>query len=293
MKFGTLYSYWGNEWNCDYSEVAERVKSLGFDILEIGAGHLLNMSDKDIDALRRLADKLGLELTCNIGPAKDKDVASSDPGVRKAGIEFLSNIMKKMKRLGSDRLVGVQYTYWPNDFTDLDKDAIWARGVESVKELAHVAENCGVHMCLEVVNRFETHILNTGAEALDFCKQVDHENVNILMDTFHMNIEEDNIPDAIRAVGSRLGHLHVGEGNRKLPGEGSLPWKEIGEALRSIKFDGGVVMEPFYLDGGQVGKDIKVWRDLSDGASRQEMDNKIAESLKFLRANFLQDNTNG
>ena len=232
MKFGTLYSYWGNTWSCDYFETAERVKKLGFDILEIGAGHLLEMSEDEIKKLRDHAGSLGLILSCNIGPPKDKDVASSDASVRKAGVAFLSDIMRAMKVLGSDTLVGVQYTYWPNDFTDLDKPAIWARGVESVKELGKVAEECGVQICLEVVNRFETHILNTAEEALAFCSEVDNRNVSILLDTFHMNIEEDNIADAIREAGSMLSHLHVGEGNRKLPGEGSLHWDEIGKALR-------------------------------------------------------------
>ena len=287
MKFGTLYSYWGNEWSCDYFATARKVRELGFDILEIGAGHLLDMSGKEIDDLKSLCKDIGLVITSNIGPAKNKDVASPDPAVRRAGIEFLTDIMKAMKRLGSDKLVGVQYTYWPNDFTDLDKPAIWARGVESVKKMAPVAEDCGVEMCLEVVNRFETHILNTGAEAAAFCAEVGHKSVKILLDTFHMNIEEDNIPRAFREAGSLLGHIHVGEGNRKLPGEGSLPWAEIGQALRDIHFTGGVVMEPFYYDGGQVGKDIKVWRDLSDGATREEMDRKIARSLKFLREQFL------
>lgn len=293
MKFGTLYSYWGNEWSCNYSEIVERVSRLGFDILEIGAGHLLELSELQISDLRSKAEKQGIEITCNIGPAKDKDVASAKSSTRRDGIDFLSNIMKAMKLLGSNRLVGVQYTYWPNDFSDLDKVAIWARGVDSVKELAQVAEGYGIHMCLEVVNRFETHILNTGAEALDFCKEVGNDNVNILMDTFHMNIEEDNISDAIRAVGGKLGHLHVGEGNRKLPGEGSLPWKEIGKALRDIKYTGGVVMEPFYFKDGQVGKDIKVWRDLSDGASREEMDQKITKSLQFIKSIFLKGSVNG
>jgi D-psicose/D-tagatose/L-ribulose 3-epimerase len=139
-----------------------------------------------------------------------------------------------------------------------------------------------------VVNRFETHILNTCKEGIDFCKQVDNKNVKILLDTFHMNIEEDNIPDAIRLAGDMLGHLHVGEGNRKLPGEGSLPWGEIGKALRDIGFDKGVVMEPFYFQGGQVGKDIKVWRDLSEGASVAEMDRRIASSLEYLKSQFVK-----
>jgi len=286
MKFGTLYSYWGNEWRCDYFETAKKVASLGFDILEVGAGHLIDMSDNELADLRKLSKDLGLTITSNIGPAKDKDVASKDPEIRKAGIKFLSDIMKAMDKLDSRTLVGVMYTFWPNDFSDLDKPAIWARGVESVKELGKVAESLNIDMCLEVVNRFETHILNTCKEALQFCEEVDNKNVKILLDTFHMNIEEDNISDAIRLAGDKLGHLHVGEGNRKLPGEGSLPWGEMGQALRDIGYDRGVVMEPFYYKGGQVGKDIKVWRDLSEGATVEEMDKKIATSLKFLRSQF-------
>ncbi len=287
MKFGTLYSYWNNTWSCDYFRTAERVRRAGFDILEIGAGHLLDMSKEDILKLKEHSANLGLTITCNIGPAKDKDVASADEDTRRAGITFLSDIMKAMKLLGSKTLVGVQYTYWPNDFSDLDKPAIWARGVESVKELAKSAEDCDVQMCLEVVNRFETHILNTAEEAISFCNEVGHKNVSILLDTFHMNIEEDNIADAIRLAGSRLDHLHVGEGNRKLPGEGSLPWNEIGQALRDINFTKGVVMEPFYFSGGKVGEDIKVWRDLSKGATAEEMDKRIETSLKFLRNKFV------
>lgn len=286
MKFGVLYSYWGNEWKCDYFKTAKKVAELGFDILEVGAGHLIEMSDYELNELKKLSKDLGLTITSNIGPAKDKDVASSDPSIRKAGIKFLSDIMKAMDKLDSRTLVGVMYTYWPNDFSDLDKPAIWARGVESVKELGKVAEAYNVEMCLEVVNRFETHILNTCEEALRFCREVDNKNVKILLDTFHMNIEEDNIAEAIRLAGDSLGHLHVGEGNRKLPGEGSLPWEEIGEALRSIGFDRGVVMEPFYYPGGQVGKDIKVWRDLSNGASAEEMDRRLAASLSFLMSRF-------
>lgn len=289
MKFGTLYAYWGNAWSCDYFETAKRVKKLGFDILEIGAGHLLEMEDKNIIALRDLAKEIGITITCNIGPPKDKDVASSDASVRKAGIKFLSDIMKAMKTLESEILVGVQYTYWPNDFTDLDKPAIWARGVESLKELGKVAEDNNVRMALEVVNRFETHILNTAEEANRFCDEVGNRNVGMLLDTFHMNIEEDNIADAIRTGGDRLWHLHVGEGNRKVPGEGSLPWAEIGKALRDISFTGGVVMEPFYYDGGKVGEDIKVWRDLSEGATPEQMDKRIADSLQFLRKNFIPE----
>ena len=287
MKFGTLYSYWGNEWSCDYFETAKKIASLGFDIMEVGAGHLASMSDDELARLKAVAKDLGLTITSNIGPAKDKDVAAVDAATRERGIQYLSDIMKAMDKLDSRSLVGVQYTYWPNDFSDLDKPAIWTRGVESVKRLGKIAEKYNIEMCLEVVNRFETHVMNTVDEANQFCDEVGNDNVIILLDTFHMNIEEDNIPDAIRRAKNRLGQLHVGEGNRKLPGEGSLPWAEIGKSLREISFNKGIVMEPFMLMGGEVGKDIKVWRDLSDGATPEEMNERIAKSLIFLKKNFL------
>jgi len=287
VKFGTLYAYWTREWHGDYLEYARKVKDIGFDILEISAGDLLLMTDTEIRELRDMASSLDISITSNIGPPKDKDVASRDPEVRKAGIQFLTDIMVAMDKLDSRSLVGVLYTYWPSQFDDLDKDGLWERGVESVKVLGKVAQDLGIDYCLEVVNRFETNVLNTCEEAIRYCKDVDCQSVKILLDTFHMNIEEDNIPDAIRLAGNLLGHVHVGEGNRKLPGQGSLPWAAIGKALRDINYNKGIVMEPFVTMGGQVGRDIKVWRDLSEGADAVTMDDNIEESLIFLRKSFL------
>ena len=135
MKFGTLFAYWTEEWHGDYIYFAKKAKDIGFDILEISAGDLIYMSDFEINELKAAAKDLELEISSNIGPPKDKDIASKDLKVRKAGIDFLTGIMKQMDKLGSRALVGVLNTYWPCEFDDLDKPAIWARGVESVKTL--------------------------------------------------------------------------------------------------------------------------------------------------------------
>ena len=286
MKFGTLFAYWTQDWHGDYIFFAKKAKDIGFDILEISAGELIGMPDDKIKQLRDTARDLEIEISSNIGPPKDKDIASKYPEVRKAGIDFLTKIMQQMDKLGSRALVGVLNTYWPCEFDDLDKPAIWARGVESVKTLGKIAQDLGIDYCLEVVNRFESNILNTSEEAVRFAGEVGLPSVKILLDTFHMNIEEDNIADAIRHAGAKLGHLHVGEGNRNLPGKGSLPWKEIGTALKDIDFNGGVVMEPFVKMGGKVGDDIKVWRDISRGADERQMDEDIRQSLAFLKEAF-------
>ena len=286
MKFGTLYAYWTKEWTGDYKYFAKKVSDIGFDILEISAGDLLAMSDRDIDELKAVSKDSGIEITSNIGPARKYDVASPDEETRERGIKFLSDIMKKMDRLDSRALVGVMYTYWPNAFDDLNKEAQWERGVKSVRRMGSVAKELGIDFCLEVVNRFETNILNTAEEGMRYLKDVDCDSVKLLLDTFHMNIEEDNIPDAFRLCGDKLGHIHVGEGNRKLPGQGHLPWEEIGKALNEIGYTKGVVMEPFVTMGGRVGEDIKVWRDLSGGASPEKMDADIKASLEFLKKAF-------
>ena len=286
MKYGTLYSYWGPIWNCNYLETLKKVADIGFDILEIGAPHLLEMTDMELKTLNKAAKDFGMIFTSNIGPAKDKDLASPDAAVRKAGVEYLISILKAMDKIGSRSLVGAMYSYWPCQFEITDKEAAWERSIESMKEVAKVAEELGIECCQEVLNRYETYIMTDCREAINYCELVGSKNVNILLDTFHMNIEEDNIADAIRLAGNKLGHLHVGEGNRKLPGMGSLPWRDIGRALRDINYDKGVVMEPFLLSGGTVGRDIKVWRDLSNRADENAMNQYLKESLNYLKHEF-------
>ena len=286
MKYGTLYSYWSHEWVCDYPEVAKKVRAAGCDILEVGAPHIAAMTDAQLAELKAAAEDNGLILTTNIGPSKDQDLASPDPAIRKNGLDFLTGVLRAMDKIGSKSLVGAMYSFWPCDFKYTDKEAAWDTSIAEMKKLATVAEDLGIDLCQEVLNRFETYIMTNAAEGVEYCKRVDSPRCKVLLDTFHMNIEEDNIPAAIRLTGDYLGHIHVGEANRKLPGQGSLDWKAIAAAVHDVHYDGNVVMEPFLLKGGSVGKDIKVWRDLSNGADEAKMDQMLADAVKFLHANF-------
>lgn len=288
MKFGTLYAYWAKngKWGGDYKALCYKAKKAGLDVLEVGAGDLLTMSDAELAELRTTAKELGLEISANLGPPRDKDVSSKDDSVRAAGVKFLCDIMDQMVKLDCKILIGALYNCWPYDFVDLDKEGLWQRAVESMKKVGDYADKLGVKIALEILNRFETCLLTDCEEGVKFVNEVGKKSVGLLLDTFHMNIEEDNLPDAFRRAGELLYHVHVGEGNRKLPGMGHLPWKEMGEALREIGFDGMVVMEPFMKMGGKVGSDIKVWRDLSNGADEDKMDEMMAEAAAFLRKAF-------
>lgn len=284
MKFGTGYAYWGTEWSCDYTAMTNKVADIGFDILEIGADHLYHMSETEIDELRTLGEKRGIEFTTNSGPSKENDFASTDQNVRSHGLEYYKKVLRNMKRLGSKSLVGAIYSFWPTDFVSTDKEGAWERSINCLKELSKTAEKLDIECALEVLNRNETYILTDCEEAIEYVGKVGSKNINILLDTYHMNIEEDNMYDAIRKAGNLLGHLHVGECNRKLPGMNhSIDWLEIGRALRDIHYEKAVVMEPFLLKGGEVGRDIRVWRDLSNHASPEQMDQYIKDSLVYLK----------
>ena len=286
MKYGTLYSYWSHEWVCDYPAVAKKVRAAGCDILEVGAPHIAAMTDAQLAELKAAAEDNGLILTTNIGPSKDQDLASPDPAIRKNGLDFLTGVLRAMDKIGSKSLVGAMYSFWPCDFKYTDKEAAWDTSIAEMKKLAAVAEDLGIDLCQEVLNRFETYIMTNAAEGVEYCKRVDSPRCKVLLDTFHMNIEEDTFRDAILCAGKYLGHFHIGEANRKVPGKGHIAWKEIGEALREIGFDGCVVMEPFVKEGGQVGADIKVWRDLSDNADEKKLDEDIKGALQFVKSVF-------
>ena len=289
MKFGTYFAYWEQEWRGDYIAYCRKVAKLGFDILEISAVGLMEMSEAKIAEMRQVAKDEGIGLTAGLGFPPDSDLSSADPAVRKRGIELMGKMLPLLEKAGIDRVGGVIFASWPYDYNiPIDKPAAWARSVESMKTASGIAADNGVTLMCEVVNRFEHYMLNTAAEAVKFVKDVDKPNVKVMLDSFHMNIEEDFLGDALRSTGDLLGHFHIGECNRKVPGQGHMPWDDIGQALRDIKYDGAVVMEPFVRMGGTVGREIKVFHDLSDGGDDAKLDADIAASLKFVREKFLR-----
>ncbi len=284
MKHGIYYAYWEQEWEADYKYYIEKVARLGFDILEIAASPLPNYSDQQLMELKDCAENNGIILTVGHGPSIEHNLSSSNPTVRANAKAFFTDLLKKLYKLNVGVIGGALYSYWPVDYTQpIDKKGDWERSVVSVREIAKVAEDCGVKFCLEVLNRFENYMINTAEECVSFVKQVDHPSVKVMLDTFHMNIEEDSIGGAIRTAGSYLGHFHTGECNRKIPGKGRMPWHEIGEALCDIGYEGAIVMEPFVKMGGTVGSNIKIWRDISNGADEAKLDEDARNALNFSR----------
>jgi len=287
MKHGIYYAFWEHEWSAEYTYYVHKVAKLGFDILEIGGTPLPDYSKEQLRELRRTAEQEGIILTTGYGPSWEHNIASPDPEIRAGAAEWFRKLFFAMGELDSHVLGGALYTYWPIDYTrPFDKEEDWKRSVEGVQVLSDLAKPYDINLGMEALNRFETYLINTAEEDVRFVKEGGRENVKVMLDTFHMNIEETSIVEAIHTAGSYLGHFHTGECNRLCPGMGRIPWREIGEALRDIGYNGTVVMEPFVQRGGQVGSDIHVWRDLSHSASEEKLDEMAHNAVVFQRYMF-------
>jgi len=279
---GLNYAYWSPTWDCDPLPFVTRTRSCGFDILEINAQRVVRMTDKERDVLKTAATDAGLSYTYIGGVTPDTDLASEDPTVRKRGIKLLTEQAQAVSRTGGSLLSGVLYSSWSQRLpAGKDLKTLTDNSVGAMKEAVKAAEDCGVIFGLEVVNRFEHYMMNTAEQGVAFVERVASPCCKLLLDTFHMNIEEDNLREAIVKAGKWLAHFHVGEANRRPPGRGRIPWPEVFMALREIEFQGPIVMEPFIIPDGDALREMPVYRDL---LGDNDPDKEASRSLRFLRS---------
>lgn len=286
-KLGLFVNFWEKNWECDLVKYIKKISDLGYDIVEFQAQALLNMSRSKMDELKKMAADRNIELTYSLGLSPQYDVSSSDAAIRCGGIEYLKNIVERVGYMEGRIISGVSYAGWgcvvPKDDLSGDKSPIVNRSIASMKEIAKTAEDYGVTYCVEVVNRFEGCVLNTAKEAVEYVKQVDAPNVGILLDTYHMNIEEDSFSEAIHTAAPYLKGMHFGDNNRRCPGSGHINFDEIVKALADIGYKDQIVTELFVQAGGEVARDCFVWRNLEEDISEASLDRKAKELLKYER----------
>jgi len=282
-KLGIFMNFWENEWMADHVKYIKKASEIGFDVLEFQAQPLLEMTNARMDELKAAAKEYNIELTYSLGLDKKYDISSSDESVRLGGIKYLKDIMDKVHYMDGKIISGVSYAGWGVPAGNFERKTLLENSKKSMKELVKTAEEYGITYAVEAVNRFEGVVLNTAKQAVEYAKEIDSPNIGVLLDTYHMNIEENNIGDAIRCAKGLLVGFHTGENNRTAPGRGHLDWDEIFGALAEINYQGRIVSEPFVMSGGQVGRDIYVWRDLVDDTTETAIDNEAKFLLNFER----------
>ncbi len=273
-KIGIHLSYWQESWSDELIPIFDRVKTAGFDVAELP---LLNPRIMDFSSLAVGLEQAGLLPSCGTGLGPETDITSPDQSIRAAGIDHLRACLEGAARLGSPILGGVTYAPW-GFFPDDNRVDRRTRCIESLGAAADYAASVGVVLCIEVLNRFEGYLLNTVDQGLALLAEVGSPGLKLHLDTFHMNIEEDNLPDAILRAGGRLGHFHCVANNRKAPGDGHLDWGAIRSALKAIGYYGYLVAESFVNPVGEVGHDLFIWRQLSG-----DLDKNAARIAKFIK----------
>ena len=258
-------------------------KELGFDVLELAIEDTRNVS---AEAVREAGERAGVAFSVCGAFGPDRDLSHEHPAVRRAGIEYVKVCVDLAAGIGAPNFVGPMYSAVGKarmlEPEEREQQRRWA--VESIKEVAEHAAERGVRLAVEPLNRFETDLVNTAEQALELCDRIGSENVGVLLDTFHMNIDEKSLGAAIELVGDRLFHVHTCENDRGTPGTGHVDWGEVFAALRAIGYDGQLVIESFTPAVRDIAKAVSLWRPL-DAPS----DELARSGARFLREAFEAD----
>lgn len=262
----------------------ERSAASGYRLIELA---YLRPEKFDLDRLGREAQSLGLDIAVTMGLPPAADVSSEDAAAVGRGKAVLADAVRAVRDIGGSRLGGILYSAHAK-YSAPPTDRGRKNSVEAIAEMAGIAADAGVGLVLEIVNRFETNLLNTTAQGLAFIAATGSDHVRLHLDTFHMNIEEASPPAAIRLAGDRIGYFHIGESNRGYLGDGVVDFDGIFDALLDIGYRGDITFESF--SGAVVDEALTVacavWRDtwtesgpLADHA-RQFIELKMAEAAR-------------
>ena len=277
MLFGINTFLFTSPFTNDSTSLFPQFKAWGFDAVEIAVEHA---SDIDPVYVKSQLDRHGLvcgTLCGAFGPGRDLRGSRAE---QEASLAYIRQLIDIMVVLGASTLAGPVYSavgraeFYPRQ----ERRAQWRLVVEHLKQVCSYAEGQGKEIAIEPLNRFETDFINTCGQALRMVEEVGSPALSLLLDTFHMNIEEKHPARAILAAGPRLGHFHACGCDRGRPGNDHIDWASIAAALKQIGYQKHVVIESFTPDVLVIARAASIWREM------EPHKNDIAVGgLQFLR----------
>ncbi len=255
----------------------DKAREMGFDLVEIPIE-----SEKDLDYARAAEAyrRTGLKSSiCAVMGAK-RDPSHPDAAVQKGAIAYMKHCIDAAVKMGASTIAGPLYAAvgrtWQSTPAQRVRDLV--RCAKNLKVVARYAEDKGILLALEPLNRFETSFVNLTEQAIQLADMVGSPNVKLMMDTFHANIEEKSLGAALELAGKRLIHVHANENDRGTPGTGHVAWGEVAAALKKVNYDGPLVIESFSTSVKEIARAAAVWRPLAPSA-----DELAVEGLAFLK----------
>lgn len=286
MLIGAHASVWAGAFDKKGVEkTIQSASSIGYDLVEFP---LMDVDGFAHETAKKLLAERNMACTASLGLTRETDISSTDAQVVEAGRVSLMKAVDLLAAIGGTHLCGVL----ASAMTKYDAPSS-AQGRENsqrvLAEVAHHAADAGIRISLEVVNRYETNLFNTGADCREFIEEGALENVGIHLDTYHMNIEETDMWTPFVNCREQLGYVHIGESNRGYLGSGNVDFDAVFGALDLIQYDGIMVFESFSsaVVSKELSNTLGVWRNLwddSDDLARHALD-YMRGRLNGLRAN--------
>lgn len=256
----------------------DRVADLGYDILEVCIEDPASLTPEWlIKQSKRTGVAVGI---CGaFGP--DRDVSDPDPRRREQGIAYLRHCVDVAAAVDSPHVAGPMFsaTGRAELLEPAERQSRWRNAVESLRAVADYAGQRDVRLAIEPLNRFETDMVNTVDQGLKLCDDIGRENVGLLVDTFHMNIEEKQIEAAVRRAADRIFHVQVSENDRGTPGSGHVPWGPFFESLSDIGYSGQIVVESFLPTVKEIARAVSLWRPVAPS-----MESLSEDGLAFVKS---------
>ena len=280
LKFGGHALVWAGDWSeASARKAAVSAKKAGYDYIEM---LMIEPEKIDVAMTKEVLAEHGLSATASLGLSPETDVTSTNPSIVKKGDELLRKVVDKLHAIGSTELCGVIYCSlgkYPGPASAENR----ANSISAVTRLADYAADKGININLEVVNRYETNIMNTGKEGLKFLEAVNRPNAYLHLDTYHMNIEEDGMSQAVLDAGDALGYVHIGESHRGYLGSGNVDFDTFFSALKKINYSGPITFESFssVVVDPTLSNALCIWRNLWE-----DSDDLASHALKYMKARY-------
>lgn len=286
MKFGVNTFVWVSPCTTQaIRDLAPQVKAMGYDVFEISVE---NPALIDIHEAGKILNQAGLDaIICGaFGP--DRNICSADPKIRENAKSYIRWLVDAAAVVGSEVVCGPMYSSVGKEHLEdaAARAAEWKLAVEGIREMADYAAQKNVKLAFEPLNRFETDMINVVSQGMTFIDEVDRSNVGFHLDTFHMHLEEKDSAKAIKLAGDRIFHFHACENDRGVPGTGQVRWVDVAAALKTVNYQGPVVIESFTSQVKEIARAVCIWREIAPS-----QDAIAADGLHFLKSLFASSNS--
>jgi len=275
MRYGMNLFLWTDSLTDQTRPLLDDIKKMGFDAVEIP---VFETDVQKYAAWSKIFDDAGLARTgCTVRGADDNPM-SADPKIRQKGVEANKVAVEVAAAAGCETLIGPYHSAlgWFSGAGPTADEWKWA--VDSMRQVAEHAEKFKINLALEYLNRFECYLLNTAADGVRFCREVNHPRCKMMYDTFHSHIEEKNTAQAIRALKDCVIHVHISENDRSTPGAGNIRWAENFDTLHEIGYNNLMVIEAFGLALKNLIPATKIWRRMYESERQLAVD-----GLRFMK----------